>query len=299
VLLHQEEKCWGVTKMSSACRAEVIRMSDAPIGVFDSGVGGLSVLREIRSLLPSEELLYVADSGAAPYGDRSEAFIRDRVGAIADFLVGMGAKMLVVACNTATAVAVELLRSRLAVPVVAMEPAVKPAVTLSRSGIIGVLATSRTLASERFARLAELFGDGVEIILQPCPGFVEQVERGDTDSAETYSLVKQHVSPLIEKGADTLVLGCTHYPFLLDVIKEVAGPGVTVLDASLPVARQVQRRLQQEGLLSRRQSPGTERFWTSGEPNLVEPVISKLWGKKVRVEALPAPYAVPRDVKAS
>ncbi len=142
-------------------------------------------------------------------------------------------------------------------------------------------------------------GTAWKLSSSPVPALWSRSSRGDTDSAETYSLVKQHVSPLIEKGADTLVLGCTHYPFLLDVIKEVAGPGVTVLDASLPVARQVQRRLQQEGLLSRRQSPGSERFWTSGEPNLVEPVISKLWGKKVHVEALPAPYAVPRDVKAS
>ncbi len=135
--------------------------------------------------------------------------------------------------------------------------------------------------------------------MQPCPGFVELVERGDIDSPEAYALVTRHVAPLIEKGADTLVLGCTHYPFLLPVIRQVAGPGVTVLDASLPVARQVQRRLEQEGLLATGQEPGTERFWTSGDPARVEPVISRLWGKPVRVEALPSPYAVSRDVQVS
>lgn len=274
-------------------------VTEAPIGVFDSGVGGLSVLREIRALLPREALLYVADSAAAPYGDRPVAFIRERVFAIADFLLSKGVKMLVAACNTATAVAVEQLRARVPVPVVAMEPAVKPAVGLSRSGIVGVLATSRTLSSQRFARLAGDYGEHAQIIVQPCPGFVELVERGDIDSPEAYALVTRHVAPLIEKGADTLVLGCTHYPFLLPVIRQVAGPCVTVLDASLPVARQVQRRLEQEGLLATGQEPGTERFWTSGDPARVEPVISRLWGKPVRVEALPSPYAVSRDVQVS
>lgn len=271
-------------------------MTDAPIGVFDSGVGGLSVLREIRSVLPYEELLYVADSAAAPYGNRPEVFIQERVWAIARFLTSMGAKLLVVACNTATAVAVELLRSRLSVPVVAMEPAIKPAVAVSKSGIIGVLATSRTLASERFARLADNVAQGVQVILQPCPGFVEQVEKGDCDSPETMRLVERHVAPLIQKGADTLVLGCTHYPFLAPAIQEVAGPGVTILDASLPVARQVRRQLEARGLLSVRQDPGTVRFWTSGNPASVEPVISKLWGQAVRVEPLPGPYSVNPDL---
>lgn len=270
-------------------------MSDAPIGVFDSGVGGLSVLHEIRALLPSEDLLYVADSAAAPYGDRPETFIRQRVEAIGDFLSQMGAKTIVVACNTATAIGVELLRSKLSIPVVAMEPAVKPAATLSRSKVIGVLATSRTLASERFARLADNFGRGARVILQPCPGFVELVERGETDSPRAFDLVRQHVEPLVAQGADTLVLGCTHYPFLLPVIKEVAGPQVTVLDASLPVARRVQSVLQSQRLLARRDGPGTERFWTSGDPRHVTPVISKLWGREIYVEPLSPQYSIPAD----
>lgn len=256
-------------------------------------------MREIRSLLPHEDLFYVADSGAAPYGDRPEAVVRERVSAIADFLVATGVKMLVVACNTATAVAVEMLRAKFTLPVVAMEPAVKPAAAVSQTKIIGVLATSRTLASERLARLTDHFGQGVQIVLQPCPGFVEQVERGDIDSPETLALARRHISPLIEKGADTLVLGCTHYPFLSPVIQEVAGPGVTVMDASLPTARHVRRRLQTADLLARRQIPGTERFWTSGEPGQVVPVISKLWGKPVHVEPLPSEYSLPRGSEAA
>lgn len=283
-------------RMSSARRVEQLTiMNDAPIGVFDSGVGGLSVLLEIRALLPSEELLYVADSAAAPYGDRSEAFIRQRVEVIGDFLTGLGVKMIVVACNTATAIGVELLRAKHSIPIVAMEPAVKPAAALSRSRIIGVLATSRTLASERFARLADVFGRDARVILQPCPGFVELVERGETDSPRAFDLVKQHVSPLVRQGADTLVLGCTHYPFLLPVIKEVVGPQVTVLDASLPVARRVQSILQSERLLAEREGPGTEHFWTSGDPQRVAPVIAKLWGRDVEVEPLSPQYSVPAD----
>src|SRR5690606_38584694 len=153
-----------------------------------------------------------------PYGDRPETFIRQRAEAIGDFLSQMGAKTIVVACNTATAIGVELLRSKLSIPVVAMEPAVKPAATLSRSKAIRVLATSRTLAREPFARLADNFGRGARVILQPCPGFVELVERGETDSPRAFDLVRQHVEPLVAQGADTLVLGCTHYPFLLPVI---------------------------------------------------------------------------------
>lgn len=263
-------------------------MTEAAIGVFDSGVGGLSVLREIRLALPEEDLLYVADSGAAPYGDRSEQFISDRVHAIVEFLMSQRVKAIVVACNTATAVAVQTVRAQYAIPIIAMEPAVKPATKLTQSGVIGVLATSRTLASESFSRLAGNYSEGVQVILQPCPGFVEQVEKGELDGARTLALVTRYVSPLLEQGVDTLVLGCTHYPFLLPAIKAVAGPTVTVVDSSAPVARQVYRRLEANGLLSRRGITGTELFWTSGVPDQVEPIITKLWGKEAKVQALPS-----------
>lgn len=264
----------------------VLPMTEAPIGVFDSGVGGLSVLRAIRSALPAEDLLYVADSGFAPYGDRPRQFIKDRAEAIADFFVSKRVKAIVVACNTVTATAIQTLRSRFATAIVAIEPAVKPAAETTRSGVIGVLATRQTLASESFSRLVDKYGKGVEILLQPCPELVEQVEKGELDGVRTQTLVARYVCPLLERGADTIVLGCTHYPFLLSVISAVAGPGVSLIDPSAAVARELCRRLKASDLLSHRQSPGIERFWTSGIPDRVESVVAKLWGKDVKVEPL-------------
>ena len=265
-------------------------MKNAPIGVFDSGVGGLSVLREIRAALPAENLLYVADSGYAPYGDRSSDFILQRSEAIIDFFVSQHVKAIVIACNTATAVAVKALRSRHSLAIIAMEPAVKPAAAMTRSGVIGILATRKTLASDSFARLAENYASNVHIILQPCPGLVEQVERAELASMDTEALIARYVLPLLDKGADTLVLGCTHYPFLSPLIRKVAGQSVTVIDPSAAIARQLQHRLTLSGLVSKQDALGTEQFWTSGIPAQVQPVIAQLWGKLVAVQSLPLAY---------
>ena len=181
-----------------------------PIGVFDSGVGGLSVLREIRRELPHEDLLYVADCGHAPYGDKPLAAIESRAVAITEFLLAQGAKTVVVACNTATGAAARVLRSRYPVPIVAMEPAVKPAVERTRSGVVGVLATRQTLASQTFAALLDRIDHCTRILPQPCPGLVERVESGDLDGAPTRTLLTGFLQPLLARGADTLVLGCTH-----------------------------------------------------------------------------------------
>ncbi|MBN2706511.1 MAG: glutamate racemase [Deltaproteobacteria bacterium] len=261
-------------------------MKNAAIGVFDSGVGGLSVLREIRKLLPREDLFYVADSGAGPYGDQSGEFIQERVHALADFLLEKKVKSLVVACNTATTVAIQSLRMRLSLPIIAIEPAVKPAVELTRSGIVGILATSRTLTSRRFQCLVEDYGNGTKILLQPCPGLMEQVEKGELESVKTYELTARYLSPLLEKGADTIVLGCTHYPFLLPVIRKFTGPDVSIIDPAVAVARQVYRRLEACDLLSSRQTPGVERFWTSGLLPCVKPLITQIWDKKVALCSL-------------
>jgi glutamate racemase len=263
-------------------------VNDAPIGVFDSGVGGLSVLRAIRYVLPAENLLYVADSGFAPYGDRPDEFIRQRAAGIVEFCAGAGAKAIVVACNTATAVAIAMLRARFTLPIVAIEPAVKPAAAMTRSGVIGVLATRQTLASASFARLVETCGAGMQILLQPCPGLVELVEAGELAGPRTAVLVGRYVTPLVARGADTLVLGCTHYPFLGPVIRAAAGPGVTLLDPAMAVAKELQRRLAADDLVSRSGSPGGKQFWTSGAPNQVQPVVSRLWGQEVEILALPA-----------
>ena len=253
------------------------------IGVLDSGVGGLSVLREVRRTLPGEHLLYVADSAHSPYGDRDAAFINARVGAIADFLMARGAKAIVVACNTATGVAVDGLRQRLHVPVVAIEPAVKPAAQVTRTGKIGVLATSRTLDSDRFARLVTTHAAGLDVLEQPCPGLVEQIEAGDFTGPATRALVERYVGPLRDAGVDALVLGCTHFPFVVALIREVAGPGVTIIDPSAAVARELARRLEAAGLTSANHADGRETFLTTGDAAQVAPVLGHVWGQVVAV----------------
>lgn len=262
-------------------------MPDAAIGVFDSGVGGLSVLREIRAVLPAEHLLYVADSGAAPYGERPREFILERAQAIVEFFLCHDIKAIVVACNTATAVAIQSLRSRYPVPMIAIEPAVKPAAEQSRSGVIGILATSQTLASENFLRLAEKYGRGVRVLTQACPGLVEQVEKGDLHGGKTQAMVAGYLAPLLAERVDTIVLGCTHYPFLMSLIRAAAGPGVAVIDPAQAVARELRRRLEAAALLGASTVPGTERFWTSGSTEQVLPVMAKLWGRDISVQMLP------------
>ena len=265
-------------------------MKSAPIGVFDSGVGGLSVLREIRALLPGVDLFYVADSGYAPYGDRPTEFILQRAEAITEFFISQGAKAVVVACNTATAVAVQALRAKHKMGIVAMEPALKPATEQTRSGAIAVLATSRTLASDSFARLAQRHGNGVRVLLQACPGFVELVEKAELSGPKTTELVTRYVAPLLSHGVDTVVLGCTHYSFLGPIIQTVCGEHVRVIDPASAVARQLQRRLQAAGLVSLEARPGSDRFWTSGVPEQVQKVVTRLWGREVDCAVLPAPY---------
>ena len=258
-----------------------------PIGVFDSGVGGLTVLREIRRELPDEDLLYVADSEHAPYGDKSTEWIEARAVAIVEFLLSQRAKAIVVACNTATGVAIDMLRARFTVPIVAMEPAVKPAAAHTRSGVIGVLATSRTIASDNFAKLHNRFGAEVKILMQACPGLVEQVEAGELTGDKTRALVEQYVLPLLAQKADTIVLGCTHYPFLVPLIREIAGPAVAIIDPSAAIARELRRRLERANLLSNESRAGKDRFWTSAKPDTARLVISQLWKADVDLQYMP------------
>jgi glutamate racemase len=260
---------------------------DAPIGVFDSGVGGLSVLREIRRELPNEDLIYVADSGYAPYGDRPEDYVRGRAIAIMEFLRTRDAKAVVVACNTATGIAVDALRARYDLPIVAIEPAVKPAAARSRSRVVGVLATTQTLAGHKFAKLVSTHAGDVEVLTQAAPALVDQVEAGQLNDSATRSLVERYLQPMLERGADTIVLGCTHYPFLEDLIRDVAGPGVAVIDSALPVARELRRRLQAGSLLAPGDRRGSETFWTTGSPEQVRDVIAQLWIGDVDVRVVP------------
>jgi glutamate racemase len=256
------------------------------VGVFDSGVGGLSVLKAIRKEHPTVDFIYIADSGNAPYGSRSTEFIESRASHIAGSLVGAGAQIIVVACNTATAVAVEKLRSQLAVPIVAMEPAIKPAVAHTKTGVIGVLATERTLESLTVAKLCREFGQGVNILLQPCPGLVELVERGELSSAFTREYLRKLISPLIDQGTDTLVLGCTHYVFLEAEIRSIVGPEVHIIESSAAVARQTMRHLSSKMNISPTECTGQEIFFTTGSPENAQTVFSQLWGARVEVRAL-------------
>lgn len=252
-------------------------MSEAPVGVFDSGVGGLSVLGEIRRLLPNESLLYVADCGHIPYGEKTPEFIRQRCAIIADFLHHQGAKALVVACNTATVAGVaDLRRDYPHWPIVGMEPAVKPAAAATRSGIVGVLATTGTLQSAKFAALLDRFATDVQVITQPCPGLVELIEAGDLDSPALRQLLLSYVEPLLAAGCDTLILGCTHYPFLKPLLKQMVPAHISLIDTGAAVARQLQRLLAERRLLAA--GPASEtRFWSSADPIHLRNILPALW----------------------
>ncbi|MDR5731632.1 glutamate racemase [Caballeronia sp. LZ025] len=228
--------------------ARAVPDTSAPVGIFDSGLGGLSVLRAVRALLPHERLIYVADSLHAPYGERDDAFITARTMAIGEWLVAHGAKALVVACNTATAQSIAFVRERLAIPLVGVEPGVKPAAAASKSRVVGVLATQVTLKSTRFQSLLDRYAGDCRFICQPGHGLVQAVERCDTSSPELMALLESYLEPMLDAGADTLVLGCTHYPFLDRAIREIAGERLQIVDTSVAVARQLDRLLDANAL---------------------------------------------------
>lgn len=253
-------------------------MREAPIGVFDSGVGGLSILLEIRRLLPVEDLIYVADTAHCPYGIKPLAEIRERALTITDFLIAHGVKLVVVACNSASIAGLDHIREvHPEIPIVGVEPAVKPAQAVTRNGKIGVLATRLTLNGSRFSMLVEKYGTGLEVYTQPAPGLVELVEAGTVDSPEAEALLKEYLQPLLKKGVDTLILGCTHYPFLRPLIYKIAGPSVTVLDTGQAVAKQTAKVLESQRMTNPQLQPGEELFYTTGQPETVGRVIRHLW----------------------
>ena len=212
------------------------------IGVFDSGVGGLSVLGEIRRALPHADLTYVADRGRSPYGVRELGEVQQFSAEISQWLIDRGATTLVVACNTASAAALEMLRAQHpGIPIVGMEPAVKPAAASTGTGVIAVFATAVTFQGRLFGSLVDRYGSGATVLTRACPSWVELVESGTVDGAKAESVVSEQVTPAVEAGADTLVLGCTHFSFLAGLIQRIAGPGVTVIDPAPAVARQTAR----------------------------------------------------------
>lgn len=251
------------------------------------------MLREVRRELPGEDLRYVADSACAPWGDRSEDFVTARALQIAEALVDAGAKALVVACNTATGVAVKALRARFSLPIVGIEPAVKPAALGTRSGVVGVLATRRTVEADNFTRLRDAHGRDVRILAQACPGLVECVESGALDTPRTRALLTTYVAPLLAEGADTLVLACTHFPWLAGPIRSIAGPGVDIIDPAPAVARELRRRLALENLLAAPERRGRTTAFTTGEPARFRQLLAVLGESATEVERLDLPTCAP------
>ncbi|MGV3580816.1 MAG: glutamate racemase [Methylophilus sp.] len=267
-----------------------LSLNDAPIGVMDSGVGGISVLKHIHATLPHENLIYFADSRYAPYGNKTAAQIERRVFSCAKFLLTHGAKALVIACNTATAAAAQSLRDKYAfldIPIIAMEPAVKPAASASSNGIIGVLATVGTLKSAQFAALLENYGREVQVVTQACIGLVECIERGELNSTETRALLTQYCEPLLRAGADTIVLGCTHYPFVKELIQEIVGKDISLIDTGAAVAKHLRRRLEESHLLSSSNMAADITIWTNSKDSNAEQVIEALWGSAIKVYRRP------------
>ena len=257
-----------------------------PIGIFDSGVGGISVLKHIHALLPHEDLIYLADSKYAPYGNKTPQEITQRCLILCDDLLQKNVKAIVVACNTATAAAIDELRETFDITIIGMEPAVKPAAEASKNGVIGVLATVGTLKSAQFAALLESYGRNVKVVTQGCTGLVECIERGELDTAETKALIRLYTAPLLAEGADTIVLGCTHYPFVKHVIQDVVGNKVTLIDTGAAVAKQLKNKLEEKGLLSTTQEKAEVNFWTNSEAENSEQVTEKLWGNHVEEKKL-------------
>lgn len=249
------------------------------IGIFDSGVGGLSVFREIRKVLPEEKYVYFSDSAHCPYGEKSKEYIIERARSITRFLLDKGADIIVVACNTATAAAIAELRKEFPIRFIGMEPAVKPAVMSTKTGTVGVLATAGTLKADKYLNTREKWAEGVRIAEHVGQGFVELVEKGCTSGNEAEDIVQASLKPLLDEGADRIVLGCTHYPFLSDTIAKVASElvperTVEIIDPAPAVARHLYETMEMEGLI--RKDGFSIELDSSGNPEQLENAYGKL-----------------------
>lgn len=252
------------------------------IGIFDSGIGGLSVFREIRKLLPEQGYIYYSDSAHCPYGEKSKEYIIDRARSITRRLMGMGAEIVVVACNTATAAAISTLRKEFPIKFIGMEPAIKPAAALTKTGVVGVLATAGTLKAEKYLDTREKWAQSITVVEHIGEGFVELVEKGQTSGAEAEAIVQNSLVPLLEAGADTIVLGCTHYPFLADTIKKVAaahgadGNSFHLIDPAPAVARHLLEVMEAEGIQTVSPEGFSMELLCSGDGTTLQTVYSSL-----------------------
>ena len=256
------------------------------IGVFDSGVGGLSVLKHLKQNLRNQSFQYIADSGHAPYGDKSESYIRQRSTEISNFLANNQVSAIVVACNTATAAAIQSIRDNLIIPVVAVEPGLKPASLQTKTGKVGVLATASTLKSLQYKSLASRFSKDVVFYEQAAYGLVELIEAGKLEDTSTYNLVREYLQPMLEKGVDSVVLGCTHYPFLLKVFRDVAGSEINIVDTGSAISDQLSRVISTAGS-QQQKATDTDVFYSSGDIYHTQDMISRLLGVQVKVKTLP------------
>lgn len=249
------------------------------IGVFDSGVGGLSVWREIVRQLPHEDTVYFADQAHVPYGPRSQDEIRAFCHDIVEFLIAHGCKAIVVACNTASAAALKYLRETFPqLPVIGMEPAVKPAAAMTRSRVVGILATPATFQGRLFQATAGRHANGIELIEQVCDGLAEVVESGQLDGPQTETVLRRFLLPMLAAGADTVVLACTHYPFLIEPIRRIVGPGVSVIDPAPAIARHLGDVLDAGGRAAHRDRSGCHVFFTSGDAEAFRAILLRLTG---------------------
>lgn len=255
------------------------------IGVFDSGVGGLSILQSLYQLIPNQPILFVADQAHVPYGPRPLAEVRDFSVAITEFLLAQGADIIVVACNTASAAALTFLREKFPnTPFVGMEPAVKPAAEQTKSGVVGVLATPATFQGALYASVVERFASHVTIMQNTCVGLVEEIEAGDLNGPKIHAILKNALNPMLDAGIDTVVLGCTHYPFAIPLIQEITGPDVRVINPAEAVARQTKRILEKLGTPAAAQTPATPTCYSSGNPKALQILSSLLLKHKVNID---------------
>jgi len=257
----------------------------SPIGIFDSGVGGISVLRAIREQMPAESIIYFGDQGHVPYGSRSMEQIQSFSEAVTRFLLEQEAKIIVVACNTASAAALKYLREKFPdVQFIGMEPAVKPAAERTHTSKVGVLATPATFQGALYASVVERFANGVELFQDTCPGLVQQIEHGNLHGRETRRILEDALLPMLEKNIDTVVLGCTHYPFVIPLIQRIVGENVRVIDPAPAVARQTGHLLEASGLRHQNGSKGSVQFYTSGDPDALRSLLPMLLGEMGEVE---------------
>ena len=254
--------------------------SKSPIGIFDSGVGGISVLRAIREQMPEESVIYFGDQGHIPYGPCPMEQIRNFSEAITNFLLEHNAKIVVVACNTASAAALKYLRERFpSVQFVGMEPAIKPAAEHTQTGKVGVLATPATFQGALYASVVERFANGAELFQDTCPGLVQQIEQGNLNGEGTRRILEDTLLPMLEKNIDTVVLGCTHYPFVIPLIQQIAGNNVRVIDPAPAVAKQTRRLLEERGMKNQSELKGDIKFYTSGNPEALKSLLPMLLGE--------------------